>query len=109
MLITEWIIMMIPANMVIDRDDTNGLNSTMAPTIKSSMPSSNNMNQFESTSLIVIDILIILTLERMIQTPSAIVRITESIPGIAMSRIPRNIDNTPDIIPSNGVKNLPTR
>lgn len=99
----ECTIMMMPAIIMIDIDEANGLNKIIIPAAKSITPKSNNKNHFDITFLAAIAILIISILDRMIQIPSAIAKMTDRIFGIATRTSPSMMDNIPDIMPKNGV------
>lgn len=99
MLIIEWIIMMIPPITTIDRDEANGLNKMIIPHIRSIIPSSNHRDQFGTVFLTVTAMLITLTLDKMIQIPSAIAKITDKIFGIATKISPTIIDKIPEAMP----------
>lgn len=89
----------IPPRTMIDRDEANGLNRIMIPTIKSMIPNSRIKPQFETPFLTAIATLIILILDKIIQIPSAIPNTVDKMPGMATSKMPTIIDRMPDIMP----------
>ncbi len=96
---TEWIMIMIPPSMTSEIDEAKGLKRIMIPQIKSITPSSSHRYQLETPFLTVMAILIILTLDRIIQIPSAIVKIVDKTFGIAIMIKPTTIDKIPATMP----------
>ena len=98
-LTTEWIMMIMPPSTTIDKDEANGLNRMIIPHIILMIPSSSHRYQFVTVFLAVMAILIIFTLDRMIQIPRAIAKATDKIFGIATNIRPTIIDKIPEAIP----------
>ena len=90
---------MIPPSMTTEIDEANGLSKIITPTIRSIMPNIRNKNQFEKPFLIESAMLIILTLDKIIQIPSAIAKTVGRAFGIAIKTIPTMIDKIPEIMP----------
>ena len=98
-LTTEWIMMIMPPSTTIDKDEANGLNKMIIPHIRSIIPSSSHRDQFDTVFLTVTAILITLTLDKIIQIPNAIAKITDRMFGIATRIRPTMIDRMPEAIP----------
>ena len=98
--------MMMPPRTTIEIDEANGLNRMITPQIKSIIPSSSQRYQFGTPFRTEIEILMTLMLDRIIQIPSAIVKIVARTFGMASIMIPTMIDKIPDIMPWNGIYTL---
>ena len=100
---TACTIMTIPVIIMIETDEANGLNRIITPTTKSIMPKISSKTQFGMAFLATIATLIISTLDKMIQMPSAIAKMVDKMFGIASKIRPIIMDNMPDMTPKNGV------
>ena len=98
---TEWTIRMMPPRMTTEMDEANGLSRIMIPAIRSIMPNNSNKNQFGTPFLIERAILMILTLDKIIQIPKAMAKIVGSASGIAIKMRPTTIDKIPEMMPKN--------
>lgn len=96
---TEWTMMIMPPSTMIEIEEANGLNRIMIPQIKSMMPSKSQRYQLETLVLTDKEMLMTLTLDRIIQMASAIAKTVVNTFGIAISNNPAIIEMMPDAIP----------